>query len=87
MLRGFLGLTGYYRRFVKGYASIVATMIDLLKKDNFHWDDEETSSLEKLKSAMVTAPVLVFQILTLNSLKQMLAKMEWELYLARNHTL
>lgn len=58
-LRGFLGVTSYYRRFIKGYASIVASMIDLLKKDSFNWGDEATLSFDKLKLALATALVLI----------------------------
>jgi hypothetical protein len=55
------GHTGYYRKFIKGYAQITAPMEKLLRKDTkFQWNDECQHSLDTLKEKMVTAPILVF---------------------------
>ena len=52
---------GYYRKFIKGYAEVTASMENLLKKNvKFQWTEIYKESLDTLKNKMDTTPILVF---------------------------
>ena len=58
-VRSFLGLAGYYRRFVKGFSMIASPMTRLLQKNvKFEWGEECQRSFDKLKAFLTEAPVL-----------------------------
>ena len=58
-IRSFLGMAGYYRRFVKDFSRISAPLTRLIRKQvKFEWDDTCEQSFQKLKNCLTTAPVL-----------------------------
>ena len=60
-LRRFLGIIGYYRAFVSGYASIASPLTDLLKASvEFKWGDDQQSAFLTLKDRLVQAPILSY---------------------------
>ena len=57
-LQLFLGLVNYYRRFIRNCSKIAKTLTELTKNVPFDWSDSVNDAFLKLKSAIVTAPVL-----------------------------
>jgi hypothetical protein len=59
-IQSFLGLAGYYRRFIKGFSKISKPVTELLKKDKkFNWTPACEASFQELKKRVTTAPILV----------------------------
>ena len=60
-LLSYLGLTGYYRKFVKNYASIAVPLTDMTKKlapTTLVWDEQKLAAFQKLKHLLTSQPVL-----------------------------
>jgi hypothetical protein len=61
-LRSFLGMAGYYRRFVSHFGLIAKPLTNLLKKGTqFLWTSETKAAFQALKKALISAPVLTLQ--------------------------
>ena len=60
-VRSFLGLAGYYRRYVKGFAAIAGTLHALTRKDAvFHWSAKCQAAFDQLKHLLTTSPITAF---------------------------
>jgi hypothetical protein len=58
-VRSFLGLAGYYRRFISGFAKLARSLTQLTRKDTpFVWSEECELAFQQLKERLTTAPVL-----------------------------
>ena len=58
-VRSFLGLAGYYQRFIENFSKITKPLTSLLEKNvAFLWTDERQKAFDELKKRLTTAPVL-----------------------------
>ncbi|GKD22480.1 putative reverse transcriptase domain-containing protein, partial [Tanacetum coccineum] len=58
-IRQFLGLAGYYRRFIKGFSKIAKPMTELTQKDRkFDWGKEQETTFQLLKQKLCAALIL-----------------------------
>jgi hypothetical protein len=59
-IQSFLGLAGYYRRFIDGFSKIAKPMTSLLEKGReFKWDEKCQDSFDQLEKRLMSPPVLV----------------------------
>ena len=59
-VRSFLGLAGYYRKFVQDFSKIALPLTQLTRKnEKFDWNEEREKSFQELKKRLVSAPLLV----------------------------
>ncbi|GKA59587.1 reverse transcriptase domain-containing protein [Tanacetum coccineum] len=58
-IRQFLGLAGYYRRFIEGFPKIAKPMTELTQKDRkFDWGEEQETAFQLLKQKLCAIPIL-----------------------------
>lgn len=75
----FLGLTGYYRKFVKNYMTIAEPLTQLLNKNETRLSNENIVTVQSLKEAIWTTPILAmpnFIVISSYSLMQMILRQE-----------
>ena len=59
-IRSFLGLAGYYRRFIKDFSRLAALMTRLTRKEvKFKWNDLCEKAFQELKMRLTSVPILI----------------------------
>ena len=59
-IRSFLGLAGYYRRFIEDFSRLAAPMTRFTRKEvKFYWDDRCKEAFQELKRRLTSAPILI----------------------------
>ena len=60
-LRSFLGCVGYYRQFIRHFAKIAEPLYKLERKGTaFRWSKESNEAFQRLKRALISAPILAY---------------------------
>ena len=60
-LRSFLGLAGYYRKFIKGFSQIASPLFKLLRNNiTFVWTQEQEKAFQELKHKLTSVPILIY---------------------------
>ena len=59
-IRSFLGVVGFFRKFIKGFAAVARPITDILQEQNeFCWGDAQQNAFDELKRLVTEAPLLV----------------------------
>ena len=60
-IKSFLGLVGYYRKFIRNFSKIAKLLTDFTKKDTpYHWTDKQQFTFNSLKQKLCEAPLLQY---------------------------
>jgi hypothetical protein len=58
VVHGFLGLIGYYHKFIQSYGELAVPLTQLLKREALRWTPEASKAFDSLKAALTSAPVM-----------------------------